>query len=149
MIEDKEALINATYEPNDDDIRELLRKGADLDIQEDGDGKTALMYAITEGFYRLARLYIKLGADVNLTTKIGDSALDMAITKKKRFSTFHSDEKKKQLDFIINKLKRMDAEEKGGSTELEELHYNLSNSYYPSTSGCILFNLAMTAYKDK
>jgi len=69
-----EKLIEAARIGDQETVEFLLRKGADIDAR-DGDGKTALMWAVNYSDDDMARLLIMRGADVNAVDTYGGTAL--------------------------------------------------------------------------
>jgi ankyrin repeat protein len=61
-----------------DVVRELLRRGADVDSR-DRNGQTALMLAAHAGYREVVETLIDHGASLNVTAKFGLSALMLAV----------------------------------------------------------------------
>jgi serine/threonine-protein phosphatase 6 regulatory ankyrin repeat subunit B len=75
------ALIHASIEGNVEIVRllllSILRNPVDVNIQ-DNNGYTALMYAISIGDREIVELLLENGADVNIETNWGDTAISIA-----------------------------------------------------------------------
>ncbi|CAD8171378.1 unnamed protein product [Paramecium octaurelia] len=56
-----------------DIVKELVKKGADINIQND-DGNTAVHLALSYGHYKIADILIGAGANTNILNKIGKNA---------------------------------------------------------------------------
>jgi ankyrin repeat protein len=63
-------------------IEFLIKKGADVNFQEPNKGETPLMMAAEFEDPALAEVLIDNGADLSLTNKNGDTALDLARMQK-------------------------------------------------------------------
>ena len=85
------------FEPTE--IAKLVNKGYDVNMQ-DKLGRTALMYAIMQGNYKVVEYLLEAGADPNIADKHGWTALFMA----NRFQKSHPHD-------IIGTLKSYDAHE--------------------------------------
>ncbi len=59
-------------------VNMLLKNGVEINAQNE-EGRTALMYAVSEGSKELTEILIKNGANVNLKDINGDTALIIAI----------------------------------------------------------------------
>ena len=70
-------VIIASINESCDLIRELVARGADVNIQ-DNNGNTALIWASLHGHTAALKILIGAGADVNIHNKDGLSALDVA-----------------------------------------------------------------------
>ena len=57
----------------------LINKGANINVKTEDLGLTPLMIAVSEGYFEMAEMLIKLGADVNKKNKFGDTALMYAV----------------------------------------------------------------------
>jgi ankyrin repeat protein len=62
-------------------VRELLEKGADVNVQTSISGETPLIAAAYAGRLETVEMLIKAGANVNIRAKNGKSALDVALDK--------------------------------------------------------------------
>lgn len=72
---------------NIDGVKNLIATGADVDIQDDRSGKTALIYAIEargelmnisqEVFYKISHILIENGADASIPTFSKATALSL------------------------------------------------------------------------
>ena len=77
-------LIKAVKEGNYNIARILIENGADLNIQNEGDGSTALIEAVRTDRLRpvervnIARMLIDNGADIHIQDKDGDTAYGIA-----------------------------------------------------------------------
>jgi uncharacterized protein len=67
----------ASYNPNPEVISVLLKAGADVKAQ-DGNGRTALMWAAADQNPDVITVLLKAGADVNAHSSVGVSALMVA-----------------------------------------------------------------------
>ena len=56
----------------------LLSAGANIDAQDDADGRTALMYAVTTSRYQLIGDLVRKGANVSICDNRGCTAMDLA-----------------------------------------------------------------------
>ncbi len=75
-------LADAARDGNISRVETLLEKGADVNAQDDENGKTALMSASNSGHTDIARILIEKGADVNAkSNKLGYTALMLASSK--------------------------------------------------------------------
>ena len=75
---DPEALFAAAHEGNVETINALIVKGADVNAQDETDGRTALMGAARKGYVDAIKALIAKGADVNITNNIGRTVLMIA-----------------------------------------------------------------------
>ena len=57
----------------------FIDKGANVNIKTEDLGLTPLMIAVSEGYFEMAEMLIKLGADINKKNKFGDTALMYAV----------------------------------------------------------------------
>ncbi|CAD8082345.1 unnamed protein product [Paramecium sonneborni] len=55
-------------------IKELVKKGADINIQNQDDGNTAVHLALSYGHYKIADILIGAGANTNILNNIGKNA---------------------------------------------------------------------------
>ncbi|CAD8093251.1 unnamed protein product [Paramecium sonneborni] len=55
-------------------IKELIKKGADINIQNQDDGNTAVHLALSYGHYKIADILIGAGANTNILNNIGKNA---------------------------------------------------------------------------
>ncbi len=70
-----EELLGKVMEDDLAGVKQLLKKGADVNYQDSFSGSTPLMMACTYGFQDIAEALIAKGADVNLQSKDGTTAL--------------------------------------------------------------------------
>ncbi len=63
------------------EIKKLILSGADINIQSDKYGNTALIRAVIEGHTDIVKLLITAGADVNIQDKYDNTALIWAVIK--------------------------------------------------------------------
>jgi ankyrin repeat protein len=77
-INDPDAIVWATHYANVEEFEFCLKRGDDLDVQDD-DGRSALHAAAEEGWSYYAEILIQKGADVEKKDKEGDTPLDYAI----------------------------------------------------------------------
>jgi ankyrin repeat protein len=75
--EDQKCLITAAREGQLDEVKELMRKGLDIDCELKY-GSSALMIAASRGHNEIVRLMASAGAKVNRRNKFGISALSEA-----------------------------------------------------------------------
>ncbi len=68
------SLMSAAYVGATELAKDLLRRGADVEAQDD-DGFTALMYAANGGQDELVKLLIEAGAEVNQADRAGSTSL--------------------------------------------------------------------------
>ena len=69
------------FEKGDEDVRRLLKAGADINARNERD-KTCLMLAALDGRYEIVKLLIRKNADINLKeNNYGYTALMMASSK--------------------------------------------------------------------
>lgn len=61
------------------DLRKLLAKGADVNAADGEYGKTALMYAVGQGKFEIAKLLASQGANINAADKEGNTVLMWAL----------------------------------------------------------------------
>jgi ankyrin repeat protein len=64
------SLVDAAMQGNRDAVRALLKDGADVNTAQ-GDGMTALHWAVQRGDVDLAKTLLYAGANVRATTRIG------------------------------------------------------------------------------
>ncbi|CAD8078635.1 unnamed protein product [Paramecium primaurelia] len=55
-------------------VKELIKKGADINIQNQDDGNTAVHLALSYGHYKIADILIGAGANTNILNNIGKNA---------------------------------------------------------------------------
>lgn len=67
-------LTEAAYNGRTDCMKELLEAGANVNAQ-DGDGRTALIWATSEKYPDSVKVLLGVGADVNVKDKDGNTAL--------------------------------------------------------------------------
>jgi len=73
------ALFDAASNGDVDRLKALVEAGAhDLNIA-DSDGWTALIMSASDGSVRCAKILVQAGAELNLKTNDGETALDMAL----------------------------------------------------------------------
>ena len=76
-----EAMFHAAYRGRMRVVEKLLECGADIDWVHGGDlGRTALLDAIEHNHFEVAKLLIKMGADIRAVDRWGSGALAIAIT---------------------------------------------------------------------
>ncbi len=73
----RDRFMNAAKEGHEQEIRNYLKKGIDIDMQ-DAIGKTALMLAAFGGHTAVVQVLLDAGAQVNLQDNNGDTALALA-----------------------------------------------------------------------
>jgi ankyrin repeat protein len=66
----RETVVDAAMRGNRDEVRTLLKSGEDVNTAQ-GDGMTALHWAVQKGDLDLAKLLLYAGANVRATTRIG------------------------------------------------------------------------------
>jgi ankyrin repeat protein len=71
------ALMEAIFNGNLEEVKNLLNKGSDVNAKMDG-GVTPLMVASVHGNLEIVNLLLDKGADINAKTDKGNSALDFA-----------------------------------------------------------------------
>src|SRR5262245_54983391 len=64
------SLIDAAMQGNKDAVRTMLKQGADVNTAQ-GDGMTALHWAVQKGDVEIAQTLLYAGANVKATTRIG------------------------------------------------------------------------------
>jgi ankyrin repeat protein len=79
----KSILMYAIWLGNDDAVRHLLEKGAEINAK-DSEGVTPLLLAIYKDRTEIALELIKRGADVNATAKDGSTPIIMSTFKKNK-----------------------------------------------------------------
>ncbi|CAD8181887.1 unnamed protein product [Paramecium pentaurelia] len=67
-------LILASKSGCKDMVKELIKKGADINIQNQDDGNTAVHLALSYGHYKIADILIRAGANTNILNNIGKNA---------------------------------------------------------------------------
>ena len=70
-------LINASNPPDDEKVKELIEKGADINTREEN-GYTPVMLALGMGHWDLVEYLVKKGADLNLKNNNGENIIDIA-----------------------------------------------------------------------
>jgi ankyrin repeat protein len=75
MGQDGAKLIEYIMYQEFDQARELVKQGVDVNYQDASNGSTALMMACQYNFAEMAKFLIDHGADLNLQTKNGQTAL--------------------------------------------------------------------------
>ena len=93
------ALHAAASSGNEDVILFLLEEGLDINAPTSDKGWTPLMIAARDGHAEAAKLLIYKGADLNVKSKLGATALSFAVTQ-----SFPS--KEEQISLIVYLLKR-------------------------------------------
>lgn len=73
----KTALMQAVASGSVQDVRDLIQKGADVNIR-DGSGNTALMMAVAEGKSRIFSMLIAANANITTKNSMGSTALSLA-----------------------------------------------------------------------
>ena len=76
-INDPDALVTATYEGEHELVKELLAKGADINVTNDS-GETSVIVAAEFGYVYIIEILIAHGANINVKDNDGDTALDIA-----------------------------------------------------------------------
>ena len=74
-------LVDAVFLSDIDDVRVLLRRGADPDARDE-EQRTPLLTATEDGHRELVRLLLEAGADPNLRDADGWTPLDVAVYRK-------------------------------------------------------------------
>src|SRR5581483_4572696 len=64
------SVVDAAMQGNKDAVKSLLKQGADVNTAQ-GDGMTALHWAVQKGDVDLARTLLYAGANIRATTRIG------------------------------------------------------------------------------
>ncbi|CAD8162916.1 unnamed protein product [Paramecium octaurelia] len=67
-------LILASKSGCKDMVKELVKMGADINIQNQDDGNTAVHVALSYGHYKIADILIRAGANTNILNNIGKNA---------------------------------------------------------------------------
>ena len=67
------SVVDAAMQGNRDAVKELLKDGADVNTAQ-GDGMTALHWAVQKSDIELAKMLLYAGANVKATTRIGSSS---------------------------------------------------------------------------
>ncbi|CAK88919.1 unnamed protein product (macronuclear) [Paramecium tetraurelia] len=67
-------LILASKSGCKDMVKELIKMGADINIQNQDDGNTAVHVALSYGHYKIADILIRAGANTNILNNIGKNA---------------------------------------------------------------------------
>ena len=67
-------LMRAALDGNTETVKELIRRGADIN-QRDDNGRTALMFAVINSHYETMKALLEYGADVNAKSNTGGTAL--------------------------------------------------------------------------
>jgi ankyrin repeat protein len=68
------ALMRAALDGNTEGVKELIRRGADVN-QRDDNGRTALIFAVINMHYETMKVLLEYGADVNVKSNEGGTAL--------------------------------------------------------------------------
>lgn len=76
-------LFDAVKAGREDEVRQLLDRGADIRQRNDDWGYTPLHVAIVRGNERLVRLLLERGADLNDRTYAGQTALVLAVSERR------------------------------------------------------------------
>lgn len=76
-----QAVLNLSWQGKVDHIKHLLDEGANVNVMDERDGRTALMKAADQGFDELVKLFLDRGADVNATSYSGKTVLMSACPK--------------------------------------------------------------------
>ncbi len=76
----KSVLMYAVWVGNDEAVRHLVEKGADINAQDSG-GATALHLAAWKGHTQIARYLLERGASGNAMSNEGMTPLDIAVTQ--------------------------------------------------------------------
>ena len=102
-------LITASVNGDINKCRDLIKRGADLNITDDNIRWSALMNASSRGHYDIASLLCDSGADVHLKSKYGSTAL--MIASEYGYTNI--------VSLLISAGARIDEGRKYGSTALE------------------------------
>ncbi len=76
-INDKDALVTASYEGEYDVVCSLVKNGANVNITNEH-GETAIMVASESGYDAIIEYLLNYGANINAKDKDDDTALDIA-----------------------------------------------------------------------
>lgn len=72
-----EDLLNASFNGNIDETKELLKKGANVNSCDEN-GNTPLLYAVASDDFDLVKLLVENKADLDLSNNCGETPLDVA-----------------------------------------------------------------------
>ena len=76
-----QAVLNLSWQGDVDSIKRYLDDGADVNVTDERDGRTALMKAADGGFDELVKLLLDRGADINAVNYSGRTVLMRACPK--------------------------------------------------------------------
>jgi len=110
-INEKDAIVWATFYANEEEFHYCLDRGDDLNIQDEY-GRTALHAAAEEGWIYYAEMLLERGAQVDATDKECDTPLDYAV--------FHEHKKMAEL---LRKHGARDREGPSAKQKLEDTVY--------------------------
>ena len=125
-----EALIQSVLRGKIESVREALNSGAEIDNARTGEGGTALMIAASRGYTEIANLLLEAGADVNLSNRVGGTALHMACGTNALVSDSGADLVKKLLEKGAN-TSAVTTGKKGSWTALGVMDHTLQELKKP------------------